>query len=287
MGANGKMSMRLFIGGMRGSRPCAGSAFEEFGGDTTSLLLVGARGERIVLDAGTGMLAVAGQLAKMEPGEVTILFSHYHLDHIVGLMMNPLLHDSRWSFTLAGPTFTDGGVREVVTQLLRPPYWPISCEQMAARIQFVDFTADHMQVGTLGIRKCPIPHPGVCVAYRIDSTDNNLSLVFATDIEWRGRTDMHEKSFMKLCCEPQPADMLIIDAHFTRADVDAFAGWGHTCWEDALDIAASAKVKRTLLAHHAPEADDETLRAREQQVKKRFPGGEFARAGQWLEIERR
>ena len=55
MGADGKMSMRLFIGGMRGSRPCTGGAFEEFGGDTTSLLLVGARGERIVLDVGTGM----------------------------------------------------------------------------------------------------------------------------------------------------------------------------------------------------------------------------------------
>ena len=281
------MSMRLFIGGMRGSRPCTGGAFEEFGGDTTSLLLVGSHGERIVLDAGTGMLVVTEQLAKMEPGEVTILFSHYHLDHMAGLMMNPLFHESGWSFTLAGPTFADGSVREAVTHLLTPPYWPISCEQMAARIEFADFNQDHMQVGTLSVRKCPVSHPGGCVAYRIDNVENNLSLVLATDIEWRACTDTQEKSFMKLCCEPEPADMLIMDAHFTLADIDEFAGWGHTCWEDALEIATSAKVKRMLLAHHAPEADDETLHSREQQVKKRFPGSAFARAGQWLEIKRR
>jgi hypothetical protein len=69
MGIDGKMSLRLFIGGMRGSRPCTGAAFAEFGGDTTSLLLVGSSGERVVLDAGTGMQAVARQLAQAGSGD--------------------------------------------------------------------------------------------------------------------------------------------------------------------------------------------------------------------------
>lgn len=284
MGADREMSMRLFIGGLRGSRPCTGSSFEEFGGETTSLLLVGSGGERVVLDAGTGMHAVAEQLAATEPGDVTILFSHYHLDHMAGLMMNPLFHDSNWSFTLVGPTFAEGGVREAVTRLLAPPYWPISFKKMPARIEFVDFNADRIQVGTLCVRKCLVPHPGGCMAYRVDNTDCDLSLVFATDIEWRGRTETQEKSFMKLCREPRPADMLVIDAHFTGARVDVFAGWGHTCWEDAVDIAASAGVSQLLLGHHAPEADDETLCARELKLKKCFREGAFARAGQWLKI---
>ncbi|MBP8305070.1 MAG: MBL fold metallo-hydrolase, partial [Phycisphaerae bacterium] len=84
--------MKLFIGGMRGSQPALGSGFDEFGGDTTSLLVVGSQGERLVLDAGTGMRAVAGQLAAGGAGEVTVLFSHYHLDHLAGLTMNPLLY---------------------------------------------------------------------------------------------------------------------------------------------------------------------------------------------------
>jgi ribonuclease BN (tRNA processing enzyme) len=284
MGADGKMSLRLFIGGMRGSRPATGADFEEFGGDTTSLLLVGSRGERLVLDAGTGMHAVARQLAQTEPGEVTVLFSHYHLDHVAGLMMNPLFYKPDWSFKLIGPTFADGGVRDAVTRLLAPPYWPISWEQMKARLDFAEIAADEIQIGGLHVCGCPVPHPGGCLAYRIDDSNCGASVVFATDLEWRKRTSADETAFLAMCREPRPADMLIIDAHFAEADQAAFAGWGHSCWEDCLAIARSAGICRVLLGHHAPDADDKALRALEQQVTKRSPGGVLARAGRWLTI---
>jgi len=278
------MSVRLFIGGMRGSRPSTGAAFAEFGGDTTSLLLVGSRGERLVLDAGTGMYAVAGQLAQMEPGEVTVLFSHYHLDHMAGLTMNPLFYRPDWSFKFVGPTFADGGVRDAVTRLLAPPYWPVSAERMSARLTFAEFPTDEIRVGHLRVRGCPVPHPGGCLAYRIDDTDGGASLVFATDLEWRNRTREHETAFLTMCRKPQPVDMLVIDAHFARANQEAFAGWGHSCWEDCLDIAESAGVKQVVLGHHAPDANDTALHAVEKQAKKRSPGSILARAGQWLTI---
>ncbi len=278
------MSLRLFIGGMRGSRPVTGAAFEEFGGDTTSLLLIGSHGERLVLDAGTGMYAVARQLAEAGPGEVTVLFSHYHLDHTAGLTMNPLFYQSGWSFRLLGPTFADGGVHDAVTRLLAPPYWPLPVERMSARVEFGEVAVAELHVGRLRVRSCPVPHPGGCLAYRIDDTNSGASLVFATDLEWQNRTDAEETAFLTLCRAPRPADMLTIDAHFARANAKAFAGWGHNSWEDDLEIAQSAGVQRVLLGHHAPDADDKGLRALEQQVKKRSPGAMLARAGQWLTI---
>jgi ribonuclease BN (tRNA processing enzyme) len=278
------MSLRLFIGGMRGSRPATGGAFEEFGGDTTSLLIVGSRGERLVLDAGTGMRAVAGQLACTGPGEVTVLFSHYHLDHVAGLMMNPLFYGADWSFNLVGPTFADEGVRNAVTRLLAPPYWPVPWERMSARLEFAEFAGDGIQVGFLRVRGCQVPHPGGCLAYRIDDGGCGASLVFATDLEWRNRKDAHETAFMAMCRQPKQADALVMDAHFAGADAEAFAGWGHSCWEDCLEIAESAGIRQVILGHHAPDADDKVLRARERQVKKRMPGGTLARAGQWLTI---
>jgi len=276
--------MRLFIGGMRGSRPSTGAAFKEFGGDTTSLLLVGSHGDRLVLDAGTGMHTVARQLAQAGPGEVTVLFSHYHLDHVAGLTMNPLFYKSDWSFKFVGPTFADGGVRDAVTLLLAPPYWPVSWEQMSARFEFAEFATEAIQVGILRVRRCQVPHPGGCLAYRIDESGCDASLVFATDLEWRNRTDAHETAFMAMCREPKQADALVIDAHFARADEEVFAGWGHSCWEDCLEIAESAGVRQVILGHHAPDTDDKALRARERQVKKRMAGGVLARAGQWLTI---
>ena len=131
-----------------------------------------------------------------------------------------------------------------------------------------------------------MPHPGGCLAYRLDDTDSGKSLVFATDIEWRNRTDAQETAFKTLCREPRPADVLIMDAHFAETDIERFAGWGHTCWEDGLSIAESLGFQQVLLGHHAPAADDKTLHTLELQVKKRMFGAALARAGDWLTIDR-
>ncbi|HRS09989.1 MAG TPA: MBL fold metallo-hydrolase [Sedimentisphaerales bacterium] len=275
--------MRLFISGMRGSQPAIGSRFDEFGGDTTSLLVTGPHGERLVLDAGTGMRSVCEQLAQTEPGKVIVLFSHYHLDHLIGLTMNPLLYKPDWSFRFVGPTFADGDVRSAVTGLVAQPYWPISWKQMSAGIEFTEFPTEGVQVGGLQVQGCPVPHPGGSFSYRVSDV-SGTSLVFATDIEWQKRTDSFEAAFKALCREPRPANLLVIDAHFGREQQEAFAGWGHTSWEDGLEIAASTGIPRVLLGHHAPGADDATLRALEQQVKHVFPGAALARAGQWIVI---
>lgn len=284
MGDDGKMSMRLFIGGFRGSQPCTGGSFEHFGGDTTSLLVLGSGGERLVLDAGTGMRAVADQLAGLGGGEVTVLFSHYHLDHMAGLTMNPLFYNEGWTFAFVGPNFDNGGVRDAVTRLLGPPYWPISLDQMGASFQFAPFTTEEIHVGSLRVRACPMPHPGGCMSYRINDANCGASLVYATDIEWGNRTADHEKAFMAMCSEPSPADLLSIDAHFARADEKAFMGWGHTSWEDCLEIVQASGIKRALLGHHNPRAEDESLRDLAKHVKKRMAGAALARAGQWLTI---
>jgi len=136
----------------------------------------------------------------------------------------------------------------------------------------------------LHILGCFVPHPGGCMAYRIDDVDAGSSLVFATDLEWAQRSAAQETAFLKMCREPKPADLLVIDAHFAETEKEAFAGWGHTSWEDCLAIAQSAGIERVLLGHHAPQADDQTLRMREEQVKRRMAGGALARAGQWIVI---
>ncbi len=290
--------MRLLIGGMRGSQPATGAGFAEFGGDTTSLLVLGSRGTRLVLDAGTGLGRVAEALATTGAGEVTVLFSHYHLDHLAGLTMCPLFYDSRWSFRFVGPTFADGGVEAVVQGLLRPPYWPMRCQDMGARFEFAEFaiggagageagTGDFwrpdLEIGELSVRGCRVPHPGGCLAYRVEDRGGG-SLVFATDLEWGRRSSRDEQALLTLCRTPRPADLLLMDAHVDDAQAERFAGWGHSSRENCLQVAAAAGVAAVLLGHHSPTADDASLRAVERAVQRRHPTATLARGGQWLTV---
>jgi len=171
-----------------------------------------------------------------------------------------------------------------VTGVLAPPYWPVSWQQMNARLEFPELDDEGFDVGKVHVRGCSMPHPGGCVAYRIDDS-SSASLVYATDIEWRERTPSQETAFVAMCTEPKPADLLVIDAHFAEADAGAFVGWGHTCWEDGLQIAESVGIRHVLLGHHAPEASDRALNVIEQRVKKRMPDAELARSGRWLTID--
>lgn len=279
------MSFRVFIGGLRGSRPCVGANFEVFGGDTTCVLVVGSSGERVVLDAGSGLTPVSRELSDLGVGNVTLLLSHYHLDHMMGLTMNGLFHNSAWTFRCLGPTLDHVTVRDAVTGLLGPPYWPLSCDQMAGQFIFDAFPTSGLQVGGLRIRACAVSHPGGCLAYRIDDAVSGKALVFATDIEWQRQTSAQAADLLCLCCEPNPATLLIMDAHFERAQAESFSGWGHTCWQDVVDMALKTGVSQVLLGHHAPDADDKTLSHQDTQVQDIMPNASMARAGQWINIE--
>ena len=66
--------------GARGSVPVEGNSFSVYGG-ATSCFKVEAGDEEIYLDAGSGIVS-----AKPSPhSRLTILLTHMHLDHVVGL----------------------------------------------------------------------------------------------------------------------------------------------------------------------------------------------------------
>ena len=139
-----------------------------------------------------------------------------------------------------------------------------------------------MQLGDLSVKSCAMPHPNGCMAYRIADASGS-SLVFATDVEWQQVSEAEHAAFLSLCQSPRPADALIMDAHFQRQESQTFAGWGHTCSEDVLDIAREVGIARVLLGHHAPEADDESLRDIETRLQQQSPACVLARPG-WVDF---
>lgn len=80
-------------------------------------------------------------------------------------------------------------------------------------------------------------------------------------------------------------DLLIHDAQFDREQLAGRRGWGHSAWEDVVDLAIQADVRRLFLFHHDPDATDDDLDARRDLAQARFPGADVAREGLAVTLE--
>ncbi len=281
--------MRVHFAGTRGSAPVTRPDRAEFGGDTTCLLVTGAAGEQVVLDCGTGLAGIAARLAA--DADLTILLTHFHLDHLVGLIAFPRLHTPDAQLVFAAPPADGVTVAAALGDILRAPYWPVDLTRCGARIGFRDLPGDSgsepMRVGGLEIRWTPLPHPGGCTAYRLDEPATGSSLVLATDAEWHGAPDSLRRGFLRLCREPAPCRLLVCDGQYDDTSVHHHRGWGHTSWSEAVALAEEAGCERLLLTHHDPANDDACLAAREEQLQAVLPTAALARQGQELDLARK
>lgn len=246
--------MRIILGGVRGTRPVTGPAHAGYGGDTTAALILGEAGERLLLDAGSGLANLEEHLgAPADP--LLLAFSHYHLDHVLGLPALVALRQEGRRIALSGPR----GLDRALSGLVGPPYWPLDLADFPARLVYPDPSARRLQHGGLEAAFCPVAHPGGCFAYRIQEEASQTALVFATDIEWAAMDQAQRSQFMHLCRQPFPASLLIMDGHLALDETRVRRGWGHSTYAEALHAADLCGVRRLLLTHHDPAHDDQAL----------------------------
>ena len=275
--------MKIIFGGVRGTSPVAQADFLKYGGETTSVLIEGRGGEKLVIDAGTGLRALGGRLTAGAAGaEVLLLMTHYHLDHIMGLPSFVLLYNKAWTVEIAAPRREAFEPREVVRRILSKPFWPIQLDKLLARLKFTTLPAAAgamRRYRGLEIRWCALHHPEGCHAYRVDEPATGASLVFATDIEWRSSTEAEKRDFFQLCVQPQPVRLLVMDGQFCRTNIAKFKGWGHSAWEDTIEVAQKAGVRELLITHHAPQSSDAHLAEVEKAARRMWSGAALAAAG--------
>jgi phosphoribosyl 1,2-cyclic phosphodiesterase len=269
--------MHIVLGGVRGSRPVSHPDFMRFGGATTSVLIDNGAGARIVIDAGTGLQTLQPHLSVPDASlPVLLLFTHYHLDHLIGLPPFAPLYDPAHRFVFAAPPRHGTTVRQALDRLTAPPFWPVA---FRAGQQFLDLPATceaPYRHGPFDVRWCAVHHENGCHAYRIDDRATGASVVFATDLEWRLSDEAERKDFLRLCREPRPLDLLIMEGHY---DSEAREGWGHSRWQDAAEVARQVCARHLVVTHLAPEADDLTLEAREHRLQALCPHARLGRQG--------
>ena len=281
--------MKLTLGGVRGSCPVAQPEFMNYGGETTSFLIEGTGGERILVDAGTGVRKLGMRLMQQPGPQAAWLFmTHYHLDHVSGLPVLPMIYNPNWNLTIAAPSHNDLNMQEVMSRILDRPFWPLQVEDLKSGNFFEQLdgacSARPYSCGGIEVRWCPLHHPGGCTAYRFDEISTGASVVIATDVEW-GQSSPDEKRMLEsLVRDPSPAKMLIMDGQYGDENIHRFRGWGHSTWQEAAALAKHAGAQKLLVTHHDPAADDQTLDKINAVVQLQFGWASLAREGMVIDL---
>lgn len=281
--------MNVTMCGARGTCTLSRADSMKFGGDTTCVAVRGGGGESVIIDAGTGIRELGRRMDAARASEPALLLvTHYHLDHVIGLPSFSPLYRGEFSCQVASPVRNGLVAETVLSQLMKQPYWPVQMEELRADIRFLSWERSEAdepyRFGRLEIRWCPVHHPGGCTAYRIDDPGTGRSFVFATDVEWSISTPAERTAFQRLCRDPGPPSLLVFDGQFSRENYVRAVGWGHSAWEDAVDVARDVGAKLLLVTHHAPESNDARLDAVERDLGAVMPEARLARDGMEVQL---
>ncbi len=142
-------------------------------------------------------------------------------------------------------------------------YFPVQLNQMGARLTFWQPDISEFRTPSgVTIRASRHTHPGDAYGYRI--TEGSTSLVYCTDVEHGDGIDADVVALA------QDADLLIHDAQYTPDELKKKRGWGHSSWEQAVEVAQRAEVKKLALFHHDPEYNDTFLMKMEKECQEGF-----------------
>ncbi|MDD5679351.1 MAG: MBL fold metallo-hydrolase [Kiritimatiellae bacterium] len=233
------------IHGARGTMAISGRAFNRYGGETTCFSLATRQGILIV-DAGTGIIALGDQLInRRRIPPITIMFTHFHLDHVIGLPLFKPLHRQDASVTIMADPHREENWPDCLRKFVAPPFWPLALRRFGAAIRFQPLPRRNHRMQKYGVEIAwyPLRHPQQCLAYRFRI--RNRSIVVATDHELDA--DCAGSAFTDFC---RGADVLIADAQYTSAEYAAHRGWGHGTFSACARLAASSGVDKLILTHH-------------------------------------
>ena len=158
-----------------------------FGGNTPCVEVLGENGDRLILDAGSGIRSLGMSLMKegfgKGQGVCHILFSHFHFDHIQGVpFFVPVF--------IPGNTVNYyGGVADIVSliaQQFKSPYFPVEFDKLGAKQNGFTLEPDRdYDIAGFKVRLHELNHPNRSFAYRIER--DGKAVVYATDSEFMDR----------------------------------------------------------------------------------------------------
>jgi ribonuclease BN (tRNA processing enzyme) len=284
-------SLAVKIYGVRGSYPPTNGDRTEYGVNTTCLR-VNIGKHVIIIDAGTGIIKLGADLfdemnsgkGKSDFSNLYLLFTHTHIDHLMGFPYFGLLYLPQTILNVISPSQLNYSIEEILETIMSPAFFPVTIPELPCTIKYTDFAENRMiyfyedsykinliqespeNTKWIGRISClrGYTHPkGGSYIYKIENF-NKQAIVFATDIEGFVGGDQRLIKFS------HNAQVLIHDAQYSLPEYEVFQGFGHSTYKMACEVALKAGVNKLILSHHDPKHSDLDLKVLEEEAQKIF-----------------
>jgi phosphoribosyl 1,2-cyclic phosphodiesterase len=306
--------MKVRFWGVRGSYPVPGVDTNRYGGNTSCVEVRTDGGPRIIIDAGTGIRKLGKELMTGEFGEgkgvAHLLVSHTHWDHIQGLPFFAPMYQDGNKFHVYARQRDDTHLRAVFASQTDSPYFPVPFDKVKADVSFRELVEGaKFEIGSVKVSCTRLNHPWIAIAYRLEC--DGAAVAYVTDtapfrdilIEQEyirqpprpgeklkpddaAKLESMREGVVRLC---EGADLVIYDTQFTPEEYVQRPHWGHSCPEDAIEIAEAAGARTLALFHHDPNRTDAQLdailAACSTKVKQNGTKLELIAAAESLELE--
>ncbi len=265
--------MEIRFLGVRGSCPVSGAKFKKYGGNTTSIL-INSGNTSLIIDAGTGITKLAEKENFKE--NVVFLFTHYHLDHILGLPFAFLLYTEGYRRKMYGPEFGNFSVKEALDVLSNPRLLPFKVSEKMLETHVFP-VKENFQEGAFRISSLySVNHPldGIML-YRIETEEGSVGI--ATDYEVGEDSSQVVEFFSGV-------DLLIHDAQYTEEEYRERRGYGHSTEIMAAEMAVKSGAKNLALFHFDPFHTDSEVDSQQARATEIFPATVAAREGMSIKL---
>jgi phosphoribosyl 1,2-cyclic phosphodiesterase len=270
--------MEIRFWGTRGSIAAPGPSTVRYGGNTSCVEMRTAGGTLLVFDAGTGARPLGRRLIDDAHGGAvsgSLLLGHTHWDHIQGLpFFEPLFGKGHWD--IYGPRGLGGTLSSTLAGQMSYEYFPVALHQLGAGVEFHELVEGTFEVGDVSVRTQYLNHPALALGYRLESDGGVVCYIadhepFDPALGGGGDVmanpnDARHVEFLV------GADIVVHDAQYDMSEYGQRTGWGHSTVDYVVDVCCAAGVARTVLFHHDPFHDDDTVDALVAHANRRAAG---------------
>lgn len=248
--------MKLYILGSAGWIPSK---------NETSCFLIEHKNQLIMLDAGTGTSNIKNHqtiLGKYDT--ISIVLSHYHLDHLVGLIyLLPYLKGKKVNIYGPGKPTYPKRTEDYLNELLQTAFFSRPLDRFADEVYCFDYSDSSFYIGEVLVSVKKQKHSSPSFQISIDN-----KLVYATDTcfdisDWDKTTS---------------GELLLHECWDIRCDNKN----KHSSLENLINGINPNQFKNILLIHHNPEWNDSDYKKAFEMIKE--TNFSFASDGEIFEI---